>query len=483
MTRTSSSCTIWIDVDDLFHYATNNPRPSGIQRQVYEIVRVVEACAARRAQPPHIRFARRGRNDQMLVEVTSADIAALFARLVGNSPAHPVQISQPLRPLPTPPRAFSPRRVVLDFFETLPPDLGRPLIAAGVSQIRVLRLLRRLFRAPASPRKEPAPDLASLPSEPSVSHAKADGDVLLIPGAAWSDPLFGERLRITRECHGLRPVLLMYDLIPLRRPEWCHPSLVRDFRHWIETTLPHCAELLAISRTTAQDVERYAHDNALPLTAPIKIIPIGTGFTGEDAIAQEPDQLGLPAPGSYVLFVSTLEARKNHALLVRVWQRLLRELPPEQVPTLIFAGREGWLVSDLMQELETTNWLDGRVRLLRDPSDAELRQLYRDCLFTVFPSFFEGWGLPVTESLRMGVPCIASHATAIPEAGGAFARYFDPDSVPDATRVIRETLLNRDDLAHWRAHIARDFQPVPWEATADALLDACLAVHAKGATS
>ncbi|MDT8349839.1 glycosyltransferase, partial [Roseomonas mucosa] len=93
------------------------------------------------------------------------------------------------------------------------------------------------------------------------------------------------------------------------------------------------------------------------------------------------------------------------------------------------AGRVGWLVADLMQQLENAEWLGGKIRLVRDPSDEELLALYRGCRFTLFPSLFEGWGLPVSESLALGRPCIASNRTSLPEAGGALARYFDPDDL------------------------------------------------------
>lgn len=92
-------------------------------------------------------------------------------------------------------------------------------------------------------------------------------------------------------------------------------------------------------------------------------------------------------------------------------------MPADAVPTLVFAGRVGWLVSDLMQQLENTQWLDGKIRFIQNPTDAELQRLYADCSFSVFPSFCEGWGLPVTESLAMGRPCVASNTTSIPEAG------------------------------------------------------------------
>ena len=178
----------------------------------------------------------------------------------------------------------------------------------------------------------------------------------------------------------------------------------------------------------------------------------------------------LPAPGSYALIVSTIEARKNHLLLFRVWRRLLEELPPDRVPTLVFAGRVGWLVDDLMHQIANTNNLNGKLLVISSPTDAELTELYQGCLFTLFPSFFEGWGLPVTESLAFGKPCLISDRTSLPEAGGTLARSFDPDNFYDAYALILNAIEDRAGLAAWEAQIRREFKPVPWSTTVDALL-------------
>ena len=138
----------------------------------------------------------------------------------------------------------------------------------------------------------------------------------------------------------------------------------------------------------------------------------------------------------------------------------------------MFAGHVGWMVEDLMQQLRNTNFLDGRILLVSHPNDAELAALYRGCLFTVFPSLYEGWGLPVTESLTFGKPCVISNATSLPEAGGRLARYFDPENIAEATRVIRETIEDRAALAAWEQRIASEFSPVAWDVSAQALIGA-----------
>jgi glycosyltransferase involved in cell wall biosynthesis len=189
----------------------------------------------------------------------------------------------------------------------------------------------------------------------------------------------------------------------------------------------------------------------------------------------------LPAPGSYVLFVSTLEARKNHVLLFRTWRRLLTDLPRDRVPTLVFAGNVGWLVADLMQQLENARWLDGKIQLVSHPSDEELRALYRGCQFTVFPSLHEGWGLPVSESLALGRPCLASNTTSLPEAGGDLARYFDPENFDSAYRAVRGVIDDPAGLEAWREKVRRDFRPVPWSESATAIRRAVDALEVSAA--
>jgi glycosyltransferase involved in cell wall biosynthesis len=129
------------------------------------------------------------------------------------------------------------------------------------------------------------------------------------------------------------------------------------------------------------------------------------------------------------------------------------------------------MVDDLIHQLRNASFLNGKIVLVDNPSDGELKSLYNGCLFTVFPSLYEGWGLPVTESLSLGKPCIVSNAASLPEAGGALARYFDPENATEATAVIRAVLEDRAGLAAWEAQVVREFRPVSWEVSARALVD------------
>jgi len=468
---------IWIDVEDLFEYARGNPRPSGIQRLAYEIYRELHE---RHGSNGFIYFVRNASGAHDFYVVQWSEIAALFAGLTAGS-AEPR--TAPL-PVGIPPHSPT-RQAIRKLVYRLPSPLRGAVTDVRITQSRALHawgklvkaLLREARRRPSSHADRsgfvPAePDAAGpetvLPAD-EFARLAGPGDTLLALGSPWSHPAYAEVVRRQR-AKGMRFGLLVYDLIPLRRPEWCDRSLVRLFRAWYDSVFPLCDDLFAISRASALDVESYARERGIALPGPVVPIPIGTGFGKAGQEAGRLPGRRLPQPGSYALIVSTIEARKNHLLLFRVWRRMLEEMPPERVPTLVFAGRIGWLVEDLMHQIANTSNLDGKLVIIEDPSDADLVALYQGCLFTLFPSFFEGWGLPVTESLALGKPCFISNRTSLPESGGKLARAFDPDNLHEAYAMIRAVIDDRDDLARWEAQVRREFKPVPWSASADAIL-------------
>jgi glycosyltransferase involved in cell wall biosynthesis len=457
---------IWIDVEDIFDYAAGNPRPSGIQRLAFEIY---SALHRRFGDDGPVRFVRQNATHDTCVTVDWASIAGLFKTMVDEPRPVPAAVQPPAVHTE---KYFEPgsplHRTLRRTVHLLPPKLRVATVRFGVAQLDAVVALGHVLR-------ETARAARSLVRRPKTEHHGTDiaqlaarGDVFLVLGSPWSQPHYADLAQKLRSEFGLQFGLLVYDIIPLRRPEWCDRSLTTSFKAWFDTVLPLCDRIFAISNATARDLEGYARETDLTIPLPVQTIPIGTGFGGE--VANGPLRAGLPEAGSYVLFVSTIEARKNHTLLFRVWRRLLEEMPRDHVPTLVFAGRTGWLVADLLQQLRNAANLGGKIVHVHDPTDAELAALYRGCLFTVFPSLYEGWGLPVTESLAFGKPCVISTATSLPEAGGTLARYFDPENIAEATRVIRDTIADRAGLAAWERRVVRDFQPVAWDETAQALM-------------
>jgi glycosyltransferase involved in cell wall biosynthesis len=454
------SCTIWIDVEDLFRYAAFSPRPSGIQRLSFEIE---QALVERHGSGGQVHFVRHDPLRAAFAEIPWSEVHALYSGMVAVAHTPP-----PQRHSAGPPRPGWLRRIVGRASDRVPAGIREPLARSVRMQTESWRALARAAGNALHPPRSGAAAPPAAGSAQAFAAAVRPGDILLSLGAPWWHHDYAGLIARTRARHGVRFALLVYDLIPIRHPEWCDRGLIATFTSWLEGVLPQADALLAISQATARDLVRHAAQRGLTLPGPVTPIPVGTGF-GPPADGGLPSP-GLPVPGSYVLIVSTIEARKNHTLLFRVWRRLLEEMPPGAVPKLVFAGRVGWLVNDLLQQLDNTGFLDGHVAIVEDPSDADLAALYRGCLFTVFPSFYEGWGLPVTESLAFGKPCVIANVTSLPEAGGSLARYFDPDNLHDAVRVIRAVLEDRAGLAAWEEQVRCDFRPTPWSASAESIV-------------
>ena len=299
----------------------------------------------------------------------------------------------------------------------------------------------------------------------------AAGAAFLILGAFWSY-VGAPRFLLSLRTQGVRLGVLIYDLFPLTHPECTTADTRQYFLQALGEGLPFWEFALAISEYSAAAFRRVVADRGV---GPIETVAIPLAHSFDLGRAAPPGWLDTwpPALGDlrgrdFVLSVSTIEVRKNHLLLFHAWQRMIEA--GDNPPTLVLVGRPGWGVADLLAQLEATRWLDGRVMMVHGLSDAELEALYRACLFTVMPSFAEGWGLAVGESLSFGKPCIAAGTGALPEVGGDLVAYADPGSVPEWVARMRSWMQDRTALAEAAARIASEFVPRRWPAVTRHLL-------------
>jgi len=276
-------------------------------------------------------------------------------------------------------------------------------------------------------------------------------------------------IRNARAERNVSYVPLVHDLIPIMKPEFCVPGILEDFGAWVVGLFQHANGFLAVSQSTKHDLIEVAA--RLGLTVPesrIEVVPLDADFR-RDAAPLPPgalDQWGL-ADTSFVLFVSTIEPRKNHALAFDGWAELLRRHGPLRVPRLVCAGRDGWMNDDIFDRLDTDPLLAGHVTMIHQASDAELALLHRACRFTLFPSHYEGWGLPVPESLSNGrVPVIADNSS-LPEAGAGLALMFASGSLQDFVHAVEKAAFDDDWRTAQEAKIAAEFAPRSWERIAD----------------
>ncbi len=295
------------------------------------------------------------------------------------------------------------------------------------------------------------------------------GDVIFVAGAFWMIPDIITVFNALKK-RGVRIGVYIYDIIPVTHPEFCAPELVATFSRSLFHFIKMSDFMLAISDYSAEAARKYFKDQG-QLDLPVETVRLAHQLkSGEGAASKAAPQVRELLGKPFVLFVSTIEARKNHAYLVEVWRRLLEKYPAHEVPELVFVGRKGWRVDDFMKAVESRNHLDGKLHILRNVSDADLALLYKAAKFTSFPSFVEGWGLPIGESLAFGKLCVASGVTSMPEVGGDLVQYIDPYNVSEGFDLIEKLIFTPAVLKELEKRIADEFRPVSWESVAGELV-------------
>jgi len=264
-------------------------------------------------------------------------------------------------------------------------------------------------------------------------------------------------------------VPLIHDMIPVRTPDYCVPGIVTDFAVWLAGLFQHADGFLANSQSTGRDLQDVARQlgHQLPDDR-IEVLQLDADFHRADTAlpATTLDRWDLSGT-AFALFVATIEPRKNHGLAFDAWAELLHRHDADAVPRLVCVGRDGWMNDDVFDRLDSDPVLAAHVTLIPQASDAELALLYRECRFTIFPSLYEGWGLPVTESLCHGrVPVIADNS-ALPEAGAGLALPFVSGSLPELVRAVELVAFDAGWRAAREAEIAAKFSPRSWGEIAD----------------
>lgn len=268
-------------------------------------------------------------------------------------------------------------------------------------------------------------------------------------------------------------VPVVHDLTPISHPEWHRRKTNAAFLPWIERTLARAPRVIAVSRTTAREIAERFPD----VGGRVTVIPHGvdprygpSGLPGERERVRQRYAGGRP----YVLSLATLEPRKNLAGLIAACERLWRE--GARYPDLLLAGGPGWKSESLHTRIGRSPFRD-RIHLAGYVPEDDAPALFRSAEAFGYPSFAEGFGLPVLEAMASGVPAVVSTAPALVElAGGAAAAApaDDPDAIAAAlASVLDDGPVRRSAIDGGLARAARFRWDAAAEATAEVLRDAC----------
>lgn len=264
------------------------------------------------------------------------------------------------------------------------------------------------------------------------------GDVLVLLDSSWHDDFFYHAERIKAE--GVRIVSVIYDLIPLTHPQFCDAPLVKVFDHWFEWVANVADGFIAISETISNQVREDIVRRLGPEEAGKRwydFFHLGSEINNGRSTGKVRRRLQTFFSGNHPIYlmVGTIEPRKNHGYLLDAFESLWDEGSPV---ILCIIGRIGWKCAQLIERIRTHPELGRRLFMFNNLNDTELEYCYRHGKALVFPSFVEGFGLPLVEAMQRGLPAMASNIPVFREIGGEFIAYFDPQDPDSLADLVRE---------------------------------------------
>lgn len=224
-------------------------------------------------------------------------------------------------------------------------------------------------------------------------------------------------------------IFYLHDLIPIDFPEYTNAANeLQRHHHRMHTMATTGTQILANSEDSKQRFLNYCEEQQLP-KPPTDTLLIGV----EPHILTAASQPKPPIPQRFqhkirppfFITVSTIEPRKNHILLLHLWRKLTETLG-KACPQLVIIGKRGWNTGNLGHLLDRSPALKQHVLEINDANDPEMIALVQNAHTLLFPSFAEGWGMPLAEALSLNVPAICSDIPALRECGKGHGIYLDP---------------------------------------------------------
>jgi glycosyltransferase involved in cell wall biosynthesis len=283
---------------------------------------------------------------------------------------------------------------------------------------------------------------------------------LLHASSDWPAPVIAHT--IERKRAGLQVAFISYDTIPLMFPHFYTAKSSARFRSMFHATMPVADLVMVTAHQVASDIRDYCARNDLPVPG-IRVFRPGADLIIDDQAGQTELPPGVE-PGKYAIFVSTVEPRKGHALLFRVWKRLVAAGVQQATGfKLVLVGRRGWLTDDLVAEIEGDPTFGSSLLLYSGVADNLLSSLYSNAAFGLYPSLYEGYGLPVVELFKYGKAVIASSGGALREVVADFSPSLDPRDEDVWFETMRDWMEDPSARAPFEAAVRQRFSHPTWD--------------------
>lgn len=301
-----------------------------------------------------------------------------------------------------------------------------------------------------------------------VHHYFNDGDVVISVGQKLDTKEMPSFLLIKKQIN-LQLKFLCHDLMPINYPQFVVSGNDSLFARYINQVIKVADYFYCNSEYTKNELtDYYLRMNTPP--PPMGVVTLGCDLYTKKYTDRPNAFLKYITSQKYLLYVSTIEARKNHQLIYDMYIKLI-EQGVENLPKVYFVGRRGWKVDELLKKLDSDDRIKDQIVVADNISDTELVLLYQKCWFTIYPSFIEGYGLPVAESLSFGKYCLSSNAGSLPEAGGEFIDYINPYDLEKWREKFLFLINHPEYIAQKEQYIQKHYKAVSWQSCAKQILD------------
>ncbi len=287
-----------------------------------------------------------------------------------------------------------------------------------------------------------------------ILKSKAAYKIFFDLDAVWNATPKRTQLYPKLKQHNFKICNFIYDLIPIKFPSYLYNETKENFPDFVEAVFTHSDFIFFDSSSAKEDFLSIKNT-----ATPTAVAHLGSDFTHETHANTATDYENL-LNTKYILFVGTIEPRKKHSLVFEAFLELRKNHPKLH---LVLIGKVGWGVEQFVNTLNAHPLKNKNIHHLSAIDDITLEQFYKNAYLVTYLSDYEGYGLPVAESLRYRNITITSKNSSMCEAGGDFADYLQNNDKIALIKLVSSYLQNKDIYQAKKENITTHYKPISWD--------------------
>lgn len=291
------------------------------------------------------------------------------------------------------------------------------------------------------------------------SSSMEPGSVFFIIDGIWNGSYRCSEFLPSLKDRGVRIVAFIHDIIPVNYPQFCHTNTLYNFMDYIGANIQYADALITSTQGVLDTIYKLMDQLGIQ-RIPGYISWLGSDFQvnlSEDIVSAVVEEF-LEKRKKYILIVGTIEPRKNHKILLDAFDK---KLFSEDV-CLVIVGRIGWNIEQLEKRIRNHPQLGKKLFFFEGLNDASVNALYKEAFFVAFPTYDEGFGLPMIEAFERKIPVIASDCPVMREVGGDLAVYFKTESADSFLNILEQYLYNQNQYNELKERV-KSFVPFTWD--------------------